>query len=397
MPTRLPLARSSEDRVFTGLAAGMAEALGVEPLAVRAGFVLLTVAGGSGIALYLVALALTGPAGVATSRRADADPAQNRRSWALLCLTLAAVLLLRRVGLWVGDTLAWPVVLLVVGSLVVWLRNPHAAAGARRITDLVRDPPPIWRTIFGLALAAAGVGWLSLTATTGTQIGTALTAVAAVLVGLVVTAGPWALKIGRDLNAERRERIRSEEKAALSAHLHDSVLQTLTLIQRQSHDPDAIARLARKQEHELRDWLSGRRPTSTRVGLRDEIEFVARDVELTHGVAIDVVQVGDAPLDAPLVTLTEAVREALVNAAKHSGTSAISLYAEVDAKTATVFVRDRGCGFDPSSVAADRVGISASIRARLDRVGGRAEITSTVGSGTEVELVLPLSTNAGAA
>jgi signal transduction histidine kinase len=394
MPTRRSFARSSDDRVFTGVAAGIADAVGVEPLAVRAGFVLLSVAGGSGIALYLVALALAVPA-TAPADQHTTVPVSIRRSWALLCLTLGTVVVLRRMGLWVGDALAWPVVLLVVGSLVVWLRNPHAAAEARRITDLVRDPPPIGRTVVGLALAAAGVAWLSLTTTTGTQVGTAITAVAAVLIGLVVTAGPWVLKVGRDLAAERRERIRSEEKAALSAHLHDSVLQTLTLIQRQSHDPDAITRLARRQEHELRDWLYGRTATSTRVGLRDEIDFVARDIEASHGVAIDVVQVGDAPLDASLATLTEAVREALVNAAKHAGVATVSLYAEVDPQLATVFVRDRGCGFDPDSIAADRVGIRESIRARLDRVGGTTEITSTPGSGTEVELRLPRAASVG--
>jgi signal transduction histidine kinase len=166
------------------------------------------------------------------------------------------------------------------------------------------------------------------------------------------------------------------------------VLQTLTLIQRQAHDPEAIARLARRQEHELRDWLYGReRPAQAT--LEGEIRDIARDVEATHGVAIDLVQVGDAPMENGLRSLTEAAREALVNAAKHSGASAISLFVEVDGDATVVYVRDRGCGFDPTTVADDRVGIRESIHGRLSRIGGTAEVTSLPGDGTEIELRLP--------
>jgi signal transduction histidine kinase len=360
-PGRRSFARSSNDRVLAGVAAGLATRWGVDALAVRAGFVLLSVAGGAGIALYLVALAFAEtPAETPT---AAATAASTRRSWAVLCFALAALFIFRRAHVWVGDALAWPVALLVAGSLVVWLRRPDSAAEARRITKLVRNPPPLPRIILGLMLSVVGIALLTITTGSSSQIGGVIAAVSAVIIGLVLTAGPWVLKVGRELSDERRERIRVEERAELSAHLHDSVLQTLTLIQRQAGDPDAIVKLARQQEHELRDWR--------------------------HGVTVDVVHVGDRPLDAATRAMTEATREALVNAAKHAGISTVSLYVENGPDQTTVFVRDRGRGFDPAAVAADRAGIRESIRGRLTRLGGTSEITSTLGEGTEVEMHVP--------
>ncbi len=387
-PGRRSFARSSNDRVLAGVAAGIATRWGVDALAVRAAFVLLSVAGGAGIALYLVALAFAEtPIQTPT---AAATAASTRRSWAVLCFTLAALFILRRIGVWVGDALAWPVALLVAGSLVVWLRRPDSAAEARRITELVRNPPPLPRVILGLALSVFGIALLTITTGSSSQIGGVIAAVSAVIVGLVLTAGPWVLKVGRELSDERRERIRGEERAELSAHLHDSVLQTLTLIQRQADDPDAIVKLARQQEHELRDWLYGR-VTPGEATVRGEMEAVARDVEARHGVKIEVVHVGDRPLDSATRGLTEATREALVNAAKHAGVGTVSLYVENGSETTTVFVRDRGRGFDPAAVAEDRAGIRESIRGRLTRLGGTAEIASTPGEGTEVEMRLPRS------
>jgi signal transduction histidine kinase len=212
--------------------------------------------------------------------------------------------------------------------------------------------------------------------------------VSAVIVGLVLTAGPWVLKVGRELSDERRERIRGEERAELSAHLHDSVLQTLTLIQRQAGDPDAIVKLARQQEHELRDWLYGR-ATPGEATVRGEMDAVARDVEARHGVTIEAVHVGDRPLDSATRALTEATREALVNAAKHAGVSTVSLYVEHTPEATTVFVRDKGYGFDPTAVTDDRAGIRESIHGRVSRMGGTSEIASIPGEGTEVEMRVP--------
>lgn len=385
-PGRRSFARSSNDRVLAGVASGIATRWGVDALAVRAAFVLLSVAGGAGIALYLVALAFAEtPIQTPT---AAASVVTTRRSWAVLCFTLATLFILRRMGVWVGDALAWPVALLVAGSLVVWLRRPDSAAEARRITRLVRNPPPLPRIILGLALSVVGIALLTITTGSSSQIGGVIAAVSAVIVGLVMTAGPWVLKVGRELSDERRQRIRGEERAELSAHLHDSVLQTLTLIQRQAGDPDAIVKLARQQEHELRDWLYGR-ATPGEATVRGEMEALARDVEARHGVKIDVVHVGDRPLDAATRALTEATREALVNAAKHAAVSNVSLYVENGPEATTVFVRDRGRGFDPTTVADDRAGIRESIRGRLTRLGGTSEIASTPGEGTEVEMRVP--------
>ena len=387
-PGRHNFARSSNDRVLAGVASGLASRWGVDPLAVRAAFVLLAVAGGAGLALYLVALALADTP--VTTQLPLPSARASRRSWSLLCFTMAALLILRRLGMWVGDAVAWPLTLLVAGSLVVWLRRPDSAAEARRITSLVRNPPPLPRVVFGLALSVVGIALLTIRTGSTSQVGGVIAAVSAVVIGLVLTAGPWMLRVGRELSDERRARIRGEEKAVLSAHLHDSVLQTLTLIQRQADDPEAIVKLARQQEHELRDWLYGR-SAPAQATLRAEMEAVARDVESRHGVTIEAVHVGDRLLDPSTRALTEATREALVNAAKHSGVPMVSLYVETSANETVVFVRDRGRGFDPHSVGDDRVGIRDSIRGRLVRLGGSSEIASTVGTGTEVEMHLPRS------
>ena len=169
----------------------------------------------------------------------------------------------------------------------------------------------------------------------------------------------------------------------MAAHLHDSVLQTLALIQR-SDDPRRTASLARQQEHELRAWLFG--DTSRADGsLVAAISSMAQDVERRHEVRIEVVTVGDAPLDDALGAVVAATREACVNAAKHSGETAVSVFVEVGAQFVEVFVRDRGRGFD-RSVVHDRHGIQHSIEERIDRVGGAVDIRTAPGEGTEVHL-----------
>ena len=393
VPRRRSFSRSQNDRVLAGVASGIADRLGVDPLAARAAFVLLSVAGGAGIALYLIALALADDPAPTKCAPATADV--SRRSWAVLCFTMSALFLFRRMGLWVGDALAWPLALLVAGSLVVWLRRPNSAAEARRISGLVRQPPPLIRVVLGLALSVTGVVVLTIGGGSASRVSGVIAAAGALLIGIVATAGPWVLRVARELSDERRARIRGEERAELSAHLHDSVLQTLTLIQRQAHDPEAIVKLARRQEHELRDWLYGRTQPGQE-SLCAEMEAVTRDVEERHGVNIEAVYVGDRPLEAAARGLTEATREALVNAAKHAGVSTVSLYVETSTTSTVVFVRDRGSGFDPGAVADDRAGIRESIRGRLTRLGGRSEIRSAPGDGTEIEMHLPRSRESAA-
>jgi signal transduction histidine kinase len=221
-----------------------------------------------------------------------------------------------------------------------------------------------------------------------------------VLAATVVVLGPWWLRLARDLVSERQARIRAEERADMAARVHDSVLQTLAMIQRSANQPQEVAKLARAQERELRSWLFEGRPpgslgTEGPATLTAGVEQIEREIEAAHGVAVDAVTVGDAPLDDELNALLAAGREATVNAAKWSGAPSVSIYLEVEARRVCMYVRDRGRGFDTNAIAADRRGISESIRGRMQRHGGVAVIRSAPGSGTEVELSLPRRSGRG--
>jgi signal transduction histidine kinase len=200
--------------------------------------------------------------------------------------------------------------------------------------------------------------------------------------------GPWIVRLARQLGVERRERIRSEERAEVAAHLHDSVLQTLALIQRTADSPHETVSLARRQERELRAWLYGARsPTASTVAAA--LDGVVTEVEALHDVTVEVVTVGDGPLDERRAALVAAVREAVLNAARHSGAAEVSVFVECGPEATTAFVRDRGSGFDVARVPPDRRGIADSIVGRTERHGGRAEIHSAPGDGTEVALGIP--------
>jgi signal transduction histidine kinase len=212
-------------------------------------------------------------------------------------------------------------------------------------------------------------------------------AIGATLVGVLLVTGPWLFRLVRELTAERRERIREHERAEVAAHVHDSVLQTLALIQGQAADPDAVRRLARRQERELREWLY-QKPGETADGsptFASALRATAADVEDAHGVDVEVVVVGDAPLDEALSATVAAAREGMVNAAKSSGASVVSVFAEIGPGGVEVFVRDRGKGFDPEDVPVDRRGIRDSIVGRMARHGGTGLVRSGP-NGTEVAL-----------
>jgi signal transduction histidine kinase len=215
------------------------------------------------------------------------------------------------------------------------------------------------------------------------------TVVVVVALGLILA--PFLWRLGRNLAAERAERIRSQERAEVAAHLHDSVLQTLTLMQKRADDPREVAALARRQERELRDWLAGNDRRSSEKSFAGALRSAAEEVEDDHRVAVEVVVVGDTMLDERSEAVLGAAREALLNAAKHAAEPGpIRLYGEVDDASIEVFVRDRGAGFDPAAVAADRRGVRESIIGRMERAGGRAEVRST-GGGTEVGLSIERS------
>jgi signal transduction histidine kinase len=237
----------------------------------------------------------------------------------------------------------------------------------------------------------AAIGVVLLLATTG-QLANArngFVATVVILVGLVLATAPFWRRLLDSREVERTARIRSEERAAVAAHLHDSVLQTLALIQRHAGDQQAVARLARSQERELRSWLYEPAKVTGGGTWASLVSQMVAEVEADHELTVDPVVVGDAPLDDALAALGAATREALVNAAKHAGVTSVDLYTEVTAQQVSVFVRDRGTGFDPATVPPDRRGLRDSVTGRLTRLGGTAVVRSAPGEGTEVELCLP--------
>jgi signal transduction histidine kinase len=221
------------------------------------------------------------------------------------------------------------------------------------------------------------------------HLGPILQASVAVVVGIALLAGPYLVRMMQDLSEERLMRIRAQERAEVAAHVHDSVLHTLTLIQRNAEDPREVARLARAQERELRAWLyrpEGNGREDEPAGLAEAVRRAAAEVEDAHGVPVEVVCVGDCPLDERLVAQMQAAREAMVNAAKYGGDEAVQVYAEVEESRVFVSVRDRGPGFDLDDVPPDRMGVRESIIGRMRRNGGEARLRSAPGGGTEVEL-----------
>jgi signal transduction histidine kinase len=243
----------------------------------------------------------------------------------------------------------------------------------------------VFRLAAGAAVIVAGVvaflvGQGQLEATLDSLLG-----VSAVVVGLALILGPWLWRLWRDLESERRERIVSQERADVAAHLHDSVLQTLALIQKHAHDPREVVRLARGQERDLRGWLYDDQ-ADDESSFAAALRTAAAEVEDFHGVPVEVVTVGDTGIDDRTRAVLKAAREAAVNAAKHSGADKIDIYAEVEGDDVELFVRDRGKGFDPDAVPEDRLGVRRSVVDRMHRHGGTAEIRSAPGEGTEVRL-----------
>ena len=404
-----PLRRDPEHGVVAGVCAGISERLGIDPVLLRIGFVLLVIAtAGLGAIAYAIAW-LVIPANGATSHRDRAStrpPRVRRGGWRVAAgaglLALSALLVFRELGIWWSDALVWPLVLATAGAALLWRQSramqpaavdatPPSAIADPATAPRRAGPADLYRGGFGIALVV-GAALLFLSA--NDALGATREAVLAVLVGVMALAlilAPFLWRLGRNLAAERAERIRSQERAELAAHLHDSVLQTLTLMQKRAGDEREVAALARRQERELRAWLfDGRRPRDES-SLAAAIESVAAEVEDSHGAAIDVVTVGDRRLDDPGEALVAATREALTNAAKFAGgAGTIAVYAEMGPERAQVFVRDRGAGFDPASVPADRRGLRESIVGRMERNGGRAMIRSAPGTGTEIELTIEM-------
>ena len=414
-PSRV-LRRETRHGMVAGVLAGLGDYIGVDPVVLRILFVVTVVAtGGLLLLAYLVAWAAIpaaegGAAPLARWLRAPHVGGGWRVAVGAGLLTLSALLAFRELGIWWSDAVAWPLVLAAFGVAVLWSRSRRgdrsapgvaapptapearrpatrpAAAAARARSGLTEH----YGGIFGVLLVAgAALLFLSSIDVLGGFRDAAVTTVV-VIVAVALILAPFLWRLGESLAAERAERIRSQERAQLAAHLHDSVLQTLTLMQKRASDPREVAALARRQERELRDWLAGGGPRGMDASFASALRAATEQVEDDHRVAVELVVVGDRDLDERGEAVLGAAREALVNAARHAGDPGpIRVYAEADSAGLEVFIRDRGVGFDKAAIPPDRRGVRESILGRMQRADGRAEIRSSVGGGTEIALTIP--------
>jgi phage shock protein PspC (stress-responsive transcriptional regulator) len=396
------LMRSRDDRWVFGVAGGIAQHLGVSSNAVRVAFVLSAFAAGFGIIVYVLTLLLA-PLEEPMPAGGDAAPAAPRsrlprpsvaQAVGIGLVGIGLAVGLGVSGLWFGGAQGWPLLVAAIGFAVLWARRDGSGRltlpgiGARPIGSMVRRPISWPRIAIGAVLVLLGMGAILAANTSIAAAGNVLFAMAVAIGGVALLAGPWAWNLGRQLVEERSSRARSEARAEMAAHLHDSVLQTLALIQR-SETPREMATLARTQERELRAWLYGRAPAVEGARLRDAIDAMAGRIERRHQVRVETVVVGDAQMDDRLRALVDASAEAVANAARHSGSETISLYVEVEADAVSAFVRDQGRGFDPAATPDDRRGIADSIIGRIEHRGGSVRIDSRPGAGTEVVIRLP--------
>ncbi len=373
--------------------------------------------GTSGLAAlaYLVAWGLlpaAGPGRASPSRRRRGRPGSWRIAFGIALLVLSVLLAFRAGGLWWSDALVWPLTLACFGVALLWGltrpsteeqaeaavldRGPRAAglteaggASAEARPDPRETALRFSRAGFGIALVLASA--LIFLWANGVLSAAGDAALAALVVGvaLALIGAPLWWGLIRRLRTEREARIRSQERAEVGAHLHDSVLQTLALVQRRSGDPGEVAKLARRQERELRSWLAGDEGPRPEERLADALRGAATEVEETHGAIVEAVVVGDAPLDPGYEALVAAAREALTNAAKFAAVGGpVRLYAEIGSDDASVWVDDRGPGFDPDQVPADRRGVRESIIGRMKRHGGSSKFRRGPDGGTEVELTM---------
>jgi signal transduction histidine kinase len=396
------LRRSPDDRLVAGLAAGIAARTGVDVTLVRLVFVVAALLGGFGVAAYVAGWLLLPAEG------ADSSIAQralnDRRGLALAAGVGSLLIILLVIASALGarwlTSVSWALVISVVGITLIWRNSPpdeHAVL--RRLADPVLGLAgaggrrrPLLRIVASILLLIIGLAGL-LSGRSAHALLEPLAGLLLVITAIVIMLGPWWLRIARDLVLERQARARAEERADMAAHLHDSVLQTLALIQRRADQPQQVVQLARAQERELRSWLFDGLPPASADGqgvtLAGGVRLIQQEVEAQHGITVEAVTVGDCELDDDLNALLAAAREATVNAAKWSGAPAVALFAEVEPAEVVLFVRDRGRGFDPAAVPGDRKGLAESIHARVARHGGSVTVRSAPGEGTEVSLTMP--------
>jgi signal transduction histidine kinase/phage shock protein PspC (stress-responsive transcriptional regulator) len=368
--------------MLTGVAGGIGEKLGIHPIYIRAAFLSAMLAGGVGLVVYVLASLIV------PEEREPAPPQSTtmRQKIGVGAMFLAGMLFLQAIGLWFGAA-AWPIVLVIFGlAIAIDTTGFNYEQSLEGVVGSARRP--WWLVLGGLAMMVAGLAFV-LTSLDGLQSAGALViATILTLVGFVIVGGPWLWSLVEDLGTERRARIRSDERAEIAAHLHDSVLQSLALIQR-TDDPKKMVTLARAQERDLRSWLYDPEAADEET-LRGALGAAATRVEEAHNVPVSVVVVGEDELP-PVIqkALVGAATEAMMNAAHHSGSNKVSVFAEVTEEGVDLFVTDQGRGFDPAAVEDDRKGIAESIQGRMSRNGGTVDIESSAGMGTEVHLTMP--------
>lgn len=374
--------RPREGAVFAGVAAGLARHLGVDVFWVRLVLLGLTAAGGVGVLIY---------AGIwlASSRDAepaDAPPTRTRVPglgwWGLI---LVALVLGSTMSVSIDGEggfnfeLAVPLVVVALGAVLAWQAYDRGVRGPAGVTSVVVGTGLVFVGVIVLLVGTSSDGFVQ-----------ALTAVVFTLAGVAVIGVPAALRVSERLSTERAEKLAGEQRAAIAAHLHDSVLQTLALIQKNAADPETVSRLARSQERELRQWLFDTQEKQT-LSVFGALERACGEVEDLFGLHLAPVTVGeDRPLSDVAQAAVLAAREACVNVAKHAGVDRADVYAELLGGRLEIFVRDRGRGFDPGRVPADRHGLADSVRGRVERVGGTATVRSRPGEGTEVRVAVEL-------
>jgi signal transduction histidine kinase len=396
-----PFRRTRSNALLGGVCSGLARRLGIRERTVRIVFVVATLIWGAALVIYTALWMLTPRAGESES---IAQRISARRRHPVLFFAILVIGVLLIVALY-GDShrrfdLFMVSLSIAVTALgIVWwgsssdekghVSSVAAATPLRSLATRQRGRVVIVRVLVGMVLVAVG---LNVVSRVGGVWGSAVPAVLGalvVVVGVALLLAPWWLETALDLSRERRDRVRAEERASMVAHLHDSVLQTLTLIERVAHNEADVRRLARNQERELRQWLYEPTPSSSSdATLGSLLRELQSDVENDYGIDVELVLVGDCRASGAVTTLVLAAREAVLNAAKWSQAPKVSIYAETSDNNVEIFVRDKGVGFDRANVSSDRHGITTSIEQRALSIGARARVSSQLGEGTEVALEL---------
>ncbi|MEJ5927918.1 PspC domain-containing protein [Corynebacterium sp. H128] len=369
-------------RVVGGVASGLAVHLGVDVLTVRLALLVSSLFGGMGLLFYMATWMLTKP----TPPGLEAEIPENTSTprivnMGFVVVGIAAALLSFSLLTGFEGSALIPALVVGVGALVVWRAYDQGV-------ESLAKPKNAFSIISGVSLVLAGVFLVAVNWADPAVFGATFAAVLITFAGAAVLAVPLLLRMWQRVVEERDEKTVAAERAEIASRLHDSVLQTLALIQKRAGDEQEVARLARGQERELRQWLFDGKTASTST-VTQALELAAGEVEDMFGIRIAPVTVGDAPITDATQAAVLAAREAMVNAAKHAQVSTVDVYSEVFGDV-EIFVRDRGVGFDPKDVDGSRHGLCDSIFGRVERAGGKAELKTEPGEGTEIHITMPV-------